>query len=208
MASKTEVPIGPQLRRLLDETSDLIESPTFSHVLTLILDAAFSLLVEERIAGQAYHRPAVSSTARVQEIVDDNAKAKLASTLAVFCRQAHNICSHPEGNVPDLGGGNDYLAAMESVRELEAFAAVIYTSNFEFEAPETQPASTERAQEPVPSARPTTADPTDIMEDATKETTVPESNQPGIADSSPIDTEGDLESAWSKAVEGDGGPKE
>ena len=35
-------PISTPLRRLLDETSDLIDSPTFTHVLTLLLDAGYS----------------------------------------------------------------------------------------------------------------------------------------------------------------------
>ena len=49
------------------------------------------------------------------------AKAKLATILAVITRQAHAI-----GN----GVPNTYVQAMESVRELEAFAAVVYSSNF------------------------------------------------------------------------------
>ena len=40
-------------------------------------------------------------------------------------RQAHAI-----GN----GVPNEYVQTIESVKELEAFAAVIYSSNFEFEA--------------------------------------------------------------------------
>ena len=30
---------------------------------------------------------------------------------------------------------NEYLQAMETVRDLEGFAAIVYSSNFEFEAP-------------------------------------------------------------------------
>ena len=120
----------PFLRRLLDETSDLIDSPAFTHVLTLLLDSSFSLLVDNKLATMAFKIPPVSeSTARVQEIVGgpEDQKCKVANTLAIFCRQAHAIGS---------GTTNEYLAAMEEVRELEAFAAVVYSSNFEFEAPE------------------------------------------------------------------------
>lgn len=53
------------------------------------------------------------------------AKAKLANILAVLTRQAHVI-----GN----GVPNRYVQAIEGVKELEAFAAVIYSSQFEFEA--------------------------------------------------------------------------
>ncbi|KAF2731109.1 Peroxin-3 [Polyplosphaeria fusca] len=131
--SSTSTP-SPSLRRLIDETSDLIDSPSFTHVLTLLLDAAFSHLIDTKISQQAYKIPPTSATpARVQEIVGADAKAKVASSLAVFCRQAHAIGS---------GANNDYAAAVESVNDLEAFAAVVYSSNFEFEAPEaggTQP---------------------------------------------------------------------
>jgi peroxin-3 len=54
-------------------------------------------------------------------------KTKLANLLAVLARQAHVIGNgtHPP---------NEYLVAMDqNVRELEAFSAVIYSSNFELE---------------------------------------------------------------------------
>ncbi|USP78582.1 hypothetical protein yc1106_05856 [Curvularia clavata] len=117
------------LRRLIDETSDLIDSPAFSRVLTQLLDAAFSHLVDDKISQLLYKIPPVSeSHARVQEIVGSDIKAKVANSLAVFCRQAHSIGS---------GANNEYLAAVEAVRGLEAFAAVVYSSNFEYESPET-----------------------------------------------------------------------
>ncbi|KAF1974472.1 peroxisomal membrane protein [Bimuria novae-zelandiae CBS 107.79] len=114
-------------RRLTDETADLIDSPAFTHVLTRLLDAAFSHLIDVKISQLAYKIPPISeSTARVQEIVG-SPKAKVASSLAVFCRQAHSIGS---------GVGNEYLEAIENVRELESFAAVVYSSHFEVEDPE------------------------------------------------------------------------
>ena len=136
--SSNPVPvIPPSLRRLLDETSDLISSPHFSHVLTLCLDASFSLLIDNKLATLAFKIPPISqSTQRIQEIVGaEEVRAKVANCLPVFCRQAHAIGSG--GGVGfDTAQGNEYLAAVESVRELEAFAAVVYSSNFEFEAPE------------------------------------------------------------------------
>ena len=135
------------LRRLLDETSDLIDSPTFTHILTLLLDTAFSHLTYQKLRSQAFKLPppipepiSIDPTLRIQEILDpampstdtdvaivdpSQAKTKLANILAVMTRQAHSI-----GN----GVPNEYVQAMEGVRELEAFAAVIYSSNFEFEA--------------------------------------------------------------------------
>lgn len=115
------------LRRLIDETSDIIDSPAFTSVLTRLLDAAFSHLIDVKLSTLSYKIPPVSaSSARVTEIVGDGVKAKVASSLAVFCRQAHSIGS---------GVGNEYLEKMEQVGELEAFAAVVYSSNFEFESP-------------------------------------------------------------------------
>jgi peroxin-3 len=127
----SSAPITPALRRLIDETSDLIDSPPFTHVLTLLLDSAFSLLIDTKIATLAYKiAPPSASTSRVVEIVGPgtDVKTKVASTLATFSRQAHSIGGS--------GNNNEYLTAMESVRDLEAFAAVVYSSNFEAEAPE------------------------------------------------------------------------
>ncbi|RKF56960.1 Peroxisomal biogenesis factor 3 [Golovinomyces cichoracearum] len=111
------------LRRLLDETSDLIESPPFTHVITLLLDDGFSTLVDQKVCQQAYKIPPVSENPdiRVQEILDTK-PVKLPIILAVLTRQAHAI-----GN----GNPNEYLQSMEQVRELEAFAAVVYSSNWE-----------------------------------------------------------------------------
>ena len=121
--------IGPSgvtpLRRLLDETSDLIDSPPFSHVLTMLLDAGFSTLVDQKIAQQAYKVPPTPeisdlNSSQIAEIVDVK-PVKLPILLAIITRQAHSI-----GN----GVPNEYLQAMEQVRDLEAFAAVVYSSNW------------------------------------------------------------------------------
>lgn len=122
----------PPLRRLLDETSDLIDSPTFTHVLTLLLDATFSHLVDNKLRSEAYKitplTPISIPEARITEISDPDpltASAKFATILAVMTREAHKI-----GN----GVPNEYVQAIEAVSELEAFAAVVYSSNFDFEA--------------------------------------------------------------------------
>ncbi|KAL8878550.1 MAG: hypothetical protein Q9198_003661 [Flavoplaca austrocitrina] len=116
------------LRRLLDETADLIDSPPFTQIFTLLLDTTFSHLTDREIRTEAYRLPDPSSMPRVQEVPDLDsslAKAKLAAILAVVTKQAHAI-----GN----GVPNTYAQAIENVKELEAFAAVIYSSYFEFEA--------------------------------------------------------------------------
>lgn len=128
------------LRRLLDETSDLIESPTFSHVLTKLLDASFSQLVDYHIAVEAFqstgpHAPGTEP--RISEIPDT--KCKLAHILPIVCRQAHAVAVG-SGELDAIAGvaaqgslGNEYLAAMDRVHDLEAFSAVIYSSHFDYE---------------------------------------------------------------------------
>lgn len=116
------------LRRLLDETSDLIDSPPFSHVLTLLLDAGYSTLVDQKVAQQAFKMPPIPEIPdldgpRITEVFEAK-PIKLPILLATLTRQAHSI-----GN----GVPNEYLQSMEQVRDLEAFAAVVYSSNWENE---------------------------------------------------------------------------
>jgi peroxin-3 len=176
----------------MDETSDLIDSPPFSHVLTLILDAGFSLLVDNKIASQAYKLPPTSaSPERIQEIIGTDAKCKLANTLAVFCRQAHSIGS---------GSTNDYLSAMEQVKDLSAFAAVVYSSNFEYEAPDFTAAapSTSESAEHMSSRLGTSTAPTPaapgraVADDGTLPTGL--DSEPSLIESN------DFQKAWDKAT--------
>ncbi|KAG6004320.1 hypothetical protein E4U21_001179 [Claviceps maximensis] len=113
------------LRRLLDETADLIESPSFSHVLTLILDAAFETLVDKRLATEAFELPSQAPFPPAESLeLRASRVILLPKILSVLTRQAHVI-----GN----GVPNEYLQDMETVRALEAFAAVVYSSNWEKE---------------------------------------------------------------------------
>ena len=124
-----------KLRHLLDETADLIDSPSFSFVLTLLLNEGFSTLVDVKCANEAFKPAAEPETApesfdSVATVVPRGPaerKTKLANLLAVLARQAHVIGHGPVGP-------NDYLTVMDrDVRELEAFSAVIYSSNFDLE---------------------------------------------------------------------------
>ncbi|KAH7329200.1 peroxin 3 [Stachybotrys elegans] len=117
------------LRRLLDETADLIESPAFCHVLTLLLDSAFSTLVDQKLAAEAFELPGPETSEfanqrRTKVIL-------LPKILSVLTRQAHVI-----GN----GVPNEYLQEMETVGALEAFAAVVYSSNWQNEIRDDGPA--------------------------------------------------------------------
>jgi peroxin-3 len=113
------------LRHLLDETADLIESPTFAQVLTQLLDAAFDVLLSQKLATGAFDTP-ISAELRDPLVsgVSVSRAVLLPKVLSVLTRQAHAI-----GN----GMPNEYLQAMEGVRDLEGFAAVVYSSNWQAE---------------------------------------------------------------------------
>ena len=180
---------GP-LRSLLDETADLIDSPTFTRINTLILNTLFSHLIDKRVIAQSYPQPNVQSPPaseasapqpRIQEldsavtVVPAEPRVKLASILAILTRQAHVIGN---GNNPP----NEYVSAIEAeVRELEAFAAVIYASNLE---------------QSLEEARPHTAN--------TEDDGVKSSTGTGVSDvgAEQVDEmiEGKLESAWAKVT--------
>jgi peroxin-3 len=138
---QTSAPASPassttttSLRRLLDETADLIESPPFAHVLTQLLNAGFSLLLDKKLVPGAFDMPVSTPSL---DLLDPNQvhalpplqpppnrAVLLPKILSVLTRQAHAI-----GN----GMPNEYLQEMERVGDLEGFAAVVYSSNWESE---------------------------------------------------------------------------
>lgn len=113
------------LRRLLDETADLVESPAFAHVFTQLLDAGFSVLLEHKLVSGIFDNPTVSAASVDTYPGGSVSRAVLLpKILSVLTRQAHAI-----GN----GMPNEYLQAMEGVQDLEGFAAVVYSSNWQAE---------------------------------------------------------------------------
>lgn len=145
------------LRRLLDETSDLIEAPAFTHVLTQLLDAGFGTLLDTKLAQTAFDLPppqpsepaastsptqppptidasgvAIVGPEQLRQRQRSETKVLLPKCLSVLTRQAHAI-----------GAGapspNEYLQAMEAVRDLEGFAALVYSSNWENEVRDEMP---------------------------------------------------------------------
>ncbi|RYP08441.1 hypothetical protein DL765_008796 [Monosporascus sp. GIB2] len=143
-ATAPQSPTPASLRRLLDETSDLVESPAFTHVLTQMLDAGFSFLLHRKLLPVAFGAPGAATTSSTgltpPSTVPETATAAteaghgsgshdkavmLPKILSVLTRQAHAVGS---------GMPNEYLREMETqVRDLEAFAAVVYSSNWENE---------------------------------------------------------------------------
>jgi len=201
-------PSPTPLRRLLDETSDLIDSPPFTHVLTKLLDAGFSVLVDQKLAVQAFKitpSPTIDSTSRIQEILpgsENTAKTKVANVLAVMTRQAHSI-----GN----GVPNEYLQAMEDVRDLEGFAAIVYSSNFEFEAPSSGAGSSSAATEGGSRKDSGKGEEAKTSEMGGGEAKTNEmggeqakTSEMGGGEASLVGGESGFESVWGKATEGEG----
>lgn len=144
--------IPPLLRSLLDETSDFVDSPPFSQILTQLLDATFSHLIDQNVRSRAFKTAlpfiqeipfAETSTANLLgpdgiaggidlrnnnmdgPIQETQLKTELVNILAVMARQAYVIGS---------GVPNEYVQALDEIRDLEAFAAVVYSSRFELDA--------------------------------------------------------------------------
>lgn len=136
-----EYTASPALRQMLDETSDLLDSPVAGVVVRTMLDSGFGLLVEERVGSQVF-RKQVPTAVREQssggeggnavpriEVTDSSGgeksevlvEGKLSNVLAVMKREAAMI----GGRAP-----NEYLQGMELAKELEGFCALVY-SNFE-----------------------------------------------------------------------------
>lgn len=113
------------LRRLLDETADLIESPHFAHVHTQLLDAGFAALLEHKLVEGVFDSATLSADPLGGAGTVVSRAVLLPKILSVLTRQAHAI-----------GHGmtkNEYLQAMEAVPDLEGFAAVVYSSNWQAE---------------------------------------------------------------------------
>lgn len=179
------------LRHLLDETADLIESPSFSYVLTMLNNEGFATLVEKKCATDAFKSSLAPEPASQPYLSVPERRTKLANVLAVMARQAHVIGNG--ANPP-----NEYLAAMDQgVRELEAFAAVIYSSNFDLELPGSDPKATGRLLAD-PDSPPTMGDKDE--EDAG--TATPEQGSSALVTASEGgDAEPVFEKAWGKAMD-------
>ncbi|KAL9112867.1 MAG: hypothetical protein Q9227_002944 [Pyrenula ochraceoflavens] len=137
--------ITPDLRHLLAETADLIDSPHFNHTATLLLNSAFSQLIDRTVIPQAF------PSSHASPLTDERLAtptAKLASILAVITRQAHAI-----GRGGDVAN-NEYLSKMEEeVKEVDAFAAVIFARNLDREPSLEEQQDHEKEDENTPSAR-------------------------------------------------------
>jgi len=208
----SSVPSSPEtavtLRHLLDETSDLIESPSFTHILTLLNNEGFTILIDQKCAANGFKmsptsQPTAQSFSSTATIVPQQTKphAKLAAMLAVLTREAHSIGN---GTNPP----NEYLVAMEQgVRDLEAFAAVVYSSNFDLEIPHSALAPTAASGSalfPSAAARAGEGDlgGTEMSASSTLEASwqVPSRDLPPLATGSVEAVDSAFEKVWGKAA--------
>ncbi|OKL62578.1 hypothetical protein UA08_02799 [Talaromyces atroroseus] len=205
------------LRQLLDETSDLVESPSFTRILTSLNNEGFAKLIEQKCANTLFNKPPSSEPAPtttfsssatiVPSSLPSSPKAKLATILALITREAHNIGN---GSNPP----NEYLTAMErGVQELEAFAAVIYSSNFHLgllQSENNATASSEFAEEaqsaPHISGETTIENNVTDAVETEKSVTADDFFQPSEEKeaSAAVDDDHAFEKVWGKAVERSG----
>jgi peroxin-3 len=94
--------VTPDLRRLLDETSDILESPAATTVLHLLLDNAMQELL---------------STLDTETKVSRDGVRRLANYLPTATKEAERIAH---------GSPNRYFEKMEQVEELSGLAAIVY----------------------------------------------------------------------------------
>jgi peroxin-3 len=95
---------------------------------TQLLDAGFSALLEHKLVAGVFDNTSTSTTISTDPLDGMGASLSravlLPKILSVLTRQAHAI-GH--------GMPNEYLQAMEAVPDLEGFAAVVYSSNWQAE---------------------------------------------------------------------------
>ncbi|BGO98019.1 Microbody Peroxisome biogenesis protein peroxin 3 [Rhodotorula toruloides ATCC 204091] len=117
-------PITPSLRSLLNETSDALDSSDAALVRALSLDKLFSLALEK--VEVAFRSSGGERGARFEDVTEK--QARLASLLPVLTRLSA-AKGDAQGAVLASGvNGNEWVEALEDVRELREFAAVLYGS--------------------------------------------------------------------------------
>ncbi|SCV72447.1 BQ2448_3984 [Microbotryum intermedium] len=109
--------ISPELRRLLSETHDCLDSSDGQLVRQRLLDAMFTHLV---LGLEAPFQSPVASIGQGSRFEDVTERSTiLAKLLPVLAQHSHTVLS---------GMSNEYVEAMEDVRELREFSAIIYSS--------------------------------------------------------------------------------
>ncbi|KAK0622935.1 Peroxin-3 [Immersiella caudata] len=177
------------LRLLLDETADLIESPAFGQVLTQLLDAAFAVLLTNKLAAGAFETPLSAELRDPLSGAGYSRAVLLPKILSVLTRQAHVI-----GN----GMPNEHLQAMEAVRDLEGFAAIVYSSNWQAEIARDGEAQAAAKAAPiaVESAKALVTETPTMQQSQVSGTTAADGESSLVV----VDSQTSFDSAWEKAV--------
>ncbi|KAI8053261.1 Peroxin-3 [Syncephalis plumigaleata] len=118
--------ISPELRRLLDETRDFIDSPDFTTVLARCLDESFGLLLN-RLQSSLFPDPLPDlqlTTSSIHELTASEEAAMkkqipLAKLLPDVSRQVHEILN---------GVPNTYLELISNTETLRAYSAIVYSA--------------------------------------------------------------------------------
>ena len=196
------------LRRLLDETADLVDSPPFNRIQSLLLDALFTHLIDVQVLQQAFppsppHAPLPkndpSSSVTIVPAHPSEPRTKLANILAVLTRQAHAIGDSPSTTTPPstaglttsgmMSTGNGYVDAISSeVGDLESFAAVIYAGNLQQEGEELGNAMSQKL-------------PAEMSSDSLTENELREGLGLESISSNEDDAQSQLEKVWGRAKE-------
>ena len=194
-----QLPPSPALRRLLNETNDLLTSPHAGHVLTLMLDAAFTFLIDSQLATQSFPTPPSlnvedSNTLQSDELQDTSQiTTKLASVLAGMTRAAHiiggtGLATSGTSRDDETAMKNTYLEKIEEVGELAGLSAVVFSANWNSEDIDDEPELPSTMQPIIPHP----------LEGGLEEVAQPDVSETAVASSL------GFESAWGKAISGDG----
>ncbi|KAK9430049.1 Peroxin-3 [Lipomyces doorenjongii] len=121
-----EQSIAPLLRALLDESTDLIESPNAKGVISGLVTEGLKLLLNSlqiKYFFLVYERAQDEHDSQ-QKVVEfeEEKKVRLANILAGITQQSHEMVVVNEN-------ANPYLSAMNCLPELTNFSAIVY-SNF------------------------------------------------------------------------------
>ncbi|GAA5968775.1 hypothetical protein JCM8115_002086 [Rhodotorula mucilaginosa] len=122
-------PIPPALRTLLHETSDALDSPDAALVRALSLDALFALLLqrlEPAFTGNA-STPSGDGD-RGARFEDVSEKTTRLASLLPFVTKLAGTTGVERGVLSSGVNGNEFVEALEDVRELREFCAVLYGS--------------------------------------------------------------------------------
>ncbi|RUS28052.1 Peroxin-3 [Jimgerdemannia flammicorona] len=122
-----EARVEAEIRRLLDETRDFIDSPDFQTVLRSCLDEVFSLFLPNTFAKTFFPLdPPAFDVPKIREITRQEEEDRtvpvavpFANLLPAVSRQVHLVVN---------GTPNEYVKTLAYIKELQGFSAIIYSS--------------------------------------------------------------------------------